>query len=583
MNNPSRTRVWDPIALEIMWQRLLSCADQAAATLLRTSFSTVVSYSHDFRYAITDSHGNSLAQSYYGEVMFVTSFPDCVKNILAAVGRENIREGDVYLTNDPWLAAGHLPDIHVATPVFFRDRLVAFSGSVIHISDIGGRFGAHDASEVFEEGICFPVVRLYSQGEPNDDIWSILRANVRVPEMAEGDVRAQVVANAVGARLLVEFLEEYELADLEELSSTLLSRVESAMRVQIAELPDGEFTYETKAEVGVPTIDMMIRSTTTIDGDEITVDYTGSSPQTRDAGVNCVLNCTRSLTLFPLHALLLPEIPSNEGMARPIRVIAPEGSVMNARRPAAVDVRSMITHLIPDHVMGSLAAIVPDRVLAASGIRWFLLADRIGIDGTSRMISSFFQAGGMGGSDFRDGPSARFFPIRSRHNAIERFEIDTGLRVERKALRRDSGGPGRHRGGCGQEIVLSNPGPDIVRFGFYRPQMRHGARGYFGGLDGKPGRVMVNGLDFKEDVLTLLPGDWASLETPGGGGFEDPKTRDIEAIIEDIRQGYVSMEETEKSYPQVADFSSTVSDLSPTLAPLARSASTTDEHGKQHS
>ncbi len=203
----SGAHAWDAISLEIMWQRLRSCADQAAATLLRTSFSTVVAASHDFRYAITDSSGNSLAQSYYGEVMFVTSFPDCVKNIIAAIGRENIRPGDVYLTNDPWLAAGHLPDIHVATPVFFGGKLVAFSGSVIHISDIGGRFGAHDATDVFEEGVCFPVVRLYDRGELSRDLLAVLRANVRVPELAEGDVLAQVAANAVGARLIGEFLE----------------------------------------------------------------------------------------------------------------------------------------------------------------------------------------------------------------------------------------------------------------------------------------------------------------------------------------------------------------------------------------
>jgi N-methylhydantoinase B len=539
---------WDPIALEIMWQRLLSCADQAAATLLRTSFSTVVAASHDFRYAITDSHGNSLAQSYYGEVMFVTSFPDCVKNIVAAIGREAIRPGDVYLTNDPWLAAGHLPDIHVATPVFFRGKLVGFSGSVIHISDIGGRFGAHDAAEVYEEGLCFPVVRLYDEGKLNADILAILRANVRVPELAEGDVRAQVAANAVGARLLVEFLEEYGLPDLEQLSATLQGRVEAAMRARIAALPDGSFEYETSAETGIGTADILIRSTITIGGDEMVVDYTGSSPQTRESGVNCVLNCTRSLTLFPLHAALLPEIPSNEGMTRPIHVVAPEGSVMNAQRPAAVDVRAMITHLLPDHVMGSLASIIGDRVTAGSGIRWMLLADRVRADGTSRTISSFFQAGGMGASGRRDGPSGRFFPIRARHTPVERFELDTGLTIERKALRQDSGGPGRFRGGCGQVITLANPGPDTVRFSFYRPQTRHGARGYFGGLDGKPGNITLNGEELDEGVLTLLPGDRANLETPGGGGFGNPAERDGESVVDDVRQGYVSAAEAARVY-----------------------------------
>jgi len=539
---------WDPISLEIMWQRLLSCADQAAATLLRTSFSTVVASSHDFRCAITDSNGNSLAQSYYGEVMFVTSFPECVKNIVAAIGRENIRPGDVYLTNDPWLAAGHLPDIHVATPVFHDHRLVAFSGSVIHISDIGGRFGAHDATEVYEEGLCLPVVRLYDRGELRRDIIAVLRANVRVPELAEGDVLAQVAANAVGARLIGEFLEEYELPDLEQLSSTLLGRVEAAMRARITELPDGSFEYESRAETGIAKQDILIHSTITVDGDEMIVDYSGSSPQTSEIGVNCVLNCTRSLTLFPLHAALLPEIPSNEGMTRPIHITAPMGSVMNAQRPAPVDVRAMITHLLPDHVMGSLAEIIPERVTAGNGIRWMLLADRQRADGSSRTISSFFQAGAMGASGRRDGPNARFFPIRARHTPVERFELDTGLIVERKAIRADSGGPGRYRGGCGQDIVLTNPGPDTVRFTFYRPQTRHGARGYFGGHDGRPGVITVNGKDLDAGVMTLCPGESAHLQTPGGGGFGDPAERDAHAIVEDVHQGYVSDAEATRAY-----------------------------------
>ena len=219
--------------------------------------------------------------------------------------------------------------------MFFGGRLVGFSGSVIHISDIGGRFGAHDATEVFEEGLCFPVVRLYDEGRLNADILAILRANVRVPELAEGDVRAQVAANEVGARLLVEFLEEYALPDLEGLSATLQGRVEEAMRARIAELPDGSFDYETYAETGIATEDILIRSTITISGDEIVVDYAGSSPQTQEAGVNCVLNCTRSLTLFPLHAALLPEIPSNEGMTRPIHVVAPLGQHHERPTPCA--------------------------------------------------------------------------------------------------------------------------------------------------------------------------------------------------------------------------------------------------------
>jgi N-methylhydantoinase B len=544
---------WDPITLEIMWQRLLSCANQAAATILRTSFSTVVASSHDFRYVLTDANGDSLAQSYLGEVMFVTTFPDCVKRIIDEVGPENMKPGDVFFTNDPWIAAGHLPDIHIATPVFFDGKLVAFSGSVIHISDIGGRFGPHDASEVYEEGICFPILRLYREGELNDDLLKILRANVRVWELAQGDVMAQVSGNQVGASLLCSFLEEYELADVAELSQTLQSRVEKAMRAKIATLPDGRYPGRTIAEIGVEGEEIEVVSVITVDGDEIVVDYEGSSPQTTHAGVNCVLNCTRSLTLFPIHAMLLPDVPSNEGITRPIKIVAPAGSVMNALPPVPVDIRAMITHLLPDHVMGSLAEILPDRVTAANGIRWMLLADRINSHTGRRTITSFFQAGALGASSHRDGSNGKFFPIKAYHTPVERFELDTGLIVEEKNLREDTGGAGRSRGGLGQRIRLWNPSPDPVSFTFYRPQMHHPPAGYFGGQAGATGNIELNGERLQTGVMRLEQGDRALLETPSGGGFGPPEERDPERVAEDVRQGYVSPQAARALYGAAID------------------------------
>lgn len=213
----------------------------------------------------------------------------------------------------------------------------------------------------------------------------------------------------------------------------------------------------------------------------------------------------------------------------------------------------MITHLLPDHVMGSLATVIPERITAGNGIRWMLLADRVRADGTSRTISSFFQAGGMGASDRRDGPNARFFPIRARHTSVERFELDTGLVVERKALREGSGGAGRHRGGCGQDIVLANPGPDTVRFSFYRPQTHRGARGYFGGEDGSPGRIHVNDEPLVDGVMTLYAGDRARLETPGGGGFGSPAERDSAMVREDVRQAYSSEAEAVRAYGSMVE------------------------------
>jgi N-methylhydantoinase B len=539
---------WDAIALEIMWQRLRSCADQAAATILRTSFSTVVAASHDFRAVITDASGTSLAQSYLGEVMFVTTFPDCVKNILQEIGPDGIRPGDVYITNDPWLAAGHLPDIHVATPIFHAGRLVAFVGSVVHVSDIGGRFGPHDARDVHEEGLCLPIVRLYDRGRLDEDILTILRANVRSWELVQGDVMAQVTGNAVGARLVEDFLAEYDLADLQELSAVLQTRVEGAMRAAIRKLPECVFEHETIVEYGTGDDALIVRSRITIAGDEITVDYTGSSPQTDRAGVNCVMNCTRSLTLFPLHALLLPEVPAIEGISHPVRIVAPPGTVMNACRPAPVDVRATITHLLPDHIMTSLASVMPDRVVAANGIRWMMMADRVDSRSGRRTITSFFQAGGLGASAEHDGAHAKFFPIKAYHTPVERFEVDTGLLVEEKSIRVDGGGAGRHRGGHGQRIVLSNPTPDDVRFTFYRPQTHRPAHGMAGGGDGATGSISVDGEPLDTGVMTLSPGSRAVLETPCGAGYGDPRQRSRAAIEEDLRQGYVTPHHVRDAY-----------------------------------
>jgi N-methylhydantoinase B len=544
---------WDPVTLEIMWQRLLACANQASVTILRTSFSTVVASSHDFRQMLTDANGDSLAQSYLGEVMFSSTFPDCVKRIIDEIGRDNMRPGDVYMTNDPWIGAGHLPDIHVATPVFFNGQLVAFSGSVIHISDIGGRFGPHDASEVFEEGICFPIVKLCDQGELNRDMLRILRANVRAPELAEGDVLAQIAGNQVGANLLCAFLEEYELNDVVELSQTVQERVEAAMRTKILELPDGEYVNRTIAEIGAGTDEIEMHTRMTVDGDRILVDYSESSPQTQVAGVNCVFNCTRSMTLFPLHALLLPDVPSNEGLSRPIEIIAPPGSIMNAQPPAPVDIRAMITHLLPDHVMGCVAHLLPDRVTAPAGLRWMMLADRVQSSTGKRSITSFFQAGALGASIRRDGPNAKFYPIKAYHTPVERFELDTGLVVEEKALRDDRGGAGRMRGGLGQRLVLRNPSEDTVSFTFYRPQLRHPPRGYDGGMPGTVGRVTINGGPLADGVMRLAPGDEAVLETPCGAGFGPPHERDPERVSEDVRQGYVAAESAREIYGVALD------------------------------
>jgi N-methylhydantoinase B len=541
----------DPISLEIMWSRLISIANQAAVTILRTSFSTIVAATQDFRYMITDARGDSIAQSDLGEPMFVTTFPEFIKEVLKVFPPEKLEPGDVIVCNDPWLAAGHYPDIHVATPVFHKGRLVAFSGSVIHISDIGGRFGPHDATEVYEEGLCLPIMRLYKRGVPTEEIFQILVANVRAPDMALGDIRAMVSGNEVGARLLVEFMEEYGLDDLGEVSAEVQARVEGAMREAIRATPDCALDYETWID-GLQEEDIHIVSRITIAGDHLTIDYTGSSPQTMKASVNCVLHCTHSQTLFPLKAIFAPLVPVNEGAIRPISIVAPRGSILNPTRPAPVDVRAMITHLLPDHIMDSLSRVIPKQITANMGTRWMLLADRAPKDG-KRVLTSFFQAGGMGACHYKDGPSGKLFPIKAHHTPTEVFEAQTKLLVTRRNLRVDSGGPGQFRGGLSQDIELENLDETRVDFTFYRPRVRNEARGLFGGLAGAPGRIYHNGEPLRKGVLSLEQGDRAILLTPGGGGFGDPRTRDAARVAADVVDGYISIEQARHAYGVVVD------------------------------
>lgn len=540
----------DAIGLEIMWSRLLSIANQGAVTLLRTSFSTIVGSSQDFKYVLADAEGNLLAPSDPGDTMFVITFPRCLKAMISAFPPETLQDGDVLITNDPWICAGHLNDVHVATPVFYQGRLVAFAGSVIHLSDIGGRYAPFDSSEIYEEGLCIPTTRLYTGGVANDDLFRLILANVRAPEMQLGDIRAMVTGNQYGARLLADFMGEYGLRDLTAISAAMRNRVERAMREAISSITDGAYEHETTID-GFD-VDVSIKSKIVIEDDHIVVDYTGSSDQTREAAINCVLNATLALTLPAFKAILLPHVPANEGAIQPIDVVVPEGSILNARRPAPLYARSMVMLMLPDHIMGSLAHVVPERITAEMGTRWFLMGDRAPVGG-KRSMASFFQAGSMGAAHHRDGPSAKFFPIMAAHTPIELFERALRLRVVSKSLRTDSGGAGRYRGGCSQVVILENPDATPVVFNFWQPRIRHQAKGTALGRDGAPGVASINGRPIQGGRFTMTQGDVVVLETPAGGGFGDPLARDLSLIERDLSEGYISVDGAERQYGVIVD------------------------------
>jgi len=328
----------DPVALEIMWSRLIAITDEMWTTVLRTAVSPVIGAAQDYGCELLDAAGNGLAHSTRSMPVFNLVMPEVTRALLERFPVESMKPGDVYISNDPWLCAGHLDDIAVITPIHLNGSVVGFTNTVAHTSSIGGTLDGMRARDRYEEGLFIPLAKLYDAGAANELLFEIIAANVRQPEMVLTDIEAQVAANQVGARRILAFLDEYELSDLTDLAGILQARAEAAMRRAIAAVPDG--VYRGEALVEAPGGDLMLRGEVRVSGDEIEIDYAGSAPQQAGGGINCTYTYTRAHTVYPLKCLLTPNVPNNEGCFKPIKVSAPEGSILNCTRTASVNTRT---------------------------------------------------------------------------------------------------------------------------------------------------------------------------------------------------------------------------------------------------
>jgi N-methylhydantoinase B len=535
----------DPVTLGILWTRLVGVANEQAAALMRTSFTPIVRESGDLSAALFDARGRMLAQAVTGTPGHINSLATSMEHFLAAIPPERLAPGDVLITNDPWLTSGQLNDLSVVTPTFRGDRLVGFFGNTCHALDIGGRGLSADASEVFEEGLLIPITKLHDAGRPNEELLRILRANVRAPLEVLGDVHAQVAGNQVGVDRLLEYLEEFDLPDLEALGDEIVDRSERELRGAIAELPDGR--YEKTIRTDGLDEPITIRCCVEISGDEIEVDYAGSSPQA-ERGMNVVLNYTAAYTSYALKCAISPAVPHNAGSFRPVTVTAPEGSILNPRRPAAVAARHIVGHFLPHAVFGALVEMLPDRVVAeGSGNIWLTTVRGRGRD---RFVSVLFAAGGMGARPDKDGLSATSFPSGIATTPVEVVETTSPVVVRRKELRCDSGGAGRHRGGLGQTIELDVRTGEPFAVAVLSDRMRFPAEGYLGGGPGALASFSTSAGAAGNPKLTqeLPAGSRFVLELPGGGGFHDPLQRDRAAVQEDVAEGLVSPGAAERDY-----------------------------------
>jgi N-methylhydantoinase B len=565
----SRSR-FDPITIEILWRRLVSIVDEADASVARTAFSSLLRDAHDYTCMFTDSRGQELVQGTFCTPGQAGAMALGVKKIVRSMPLGDYRPGDVFIVNDPWLLAGHLNDVCVLSPIFFKGRPVAFTACVFHHADIGGRVSS-DNREVHEEGLFIPLTRLYKAGKLNEDVLRMIRWNVRTPEEVTGDIRSQVAANHVCAQKIVEMMTDEGLTTLDDLADEIITRTERSMRAAIARIPDGTYPHEGVIEGAGQRKDVTLRLSVTVKGSDLHVDFTGTSPQV-DWGGNVVYNFTYAYVFMAVKSAFDPDVPINEGAIRPVTMSAPEGCVVNCRFPAAVAARMQIGHFMTEMVFKALAGAAPHQIIAGSGgtpaqTNIFYGRRRNGKPWHTMII----RGGGLGASSRLDGHHCAIFPANGANTPVEIFESDTPLIVCERGLVADSGGPGRTRGGLGRKMVVRVPDDELgppppVTVAVQAGRFRYPPEGMFGGGPGSKAGFLRNRQPADPSGLTFCnPGDVIEFHSAGGGGYGNPFERDAEAVESDVVNGYVSIERAREDYGVILEPDTMKVDLAATL------------------
>jgi N-methylhydantoinase B len=501
----------------------------------------------------TDRKGRELAQGTFATPGQSGAMALGIKNLVNKLPPDSYRPEDVFITNDPWALAGHLNDVCVMSPIFYKDTLTAFTACVFHHSDIGGRVSS-DNHDVYEDGLFIPLVKLYDGDVLNEAVIEMIRWNVRTPDEVIGDIRSQIAANHVCAEKICQMLDEYNLDGLDDLAGEIISRTEKSMRAAIEEIPDGVYRAEGIIEQMEGREDVVIKVAVEVKGSDIMVDLDGSSPHV-DWGGNVVYNFTYAYVFMALKSMFDPDIPNNDGCTEPISMKAPEGTVVNCSFPVAVAARMQIGHFLTEIIYKALAEAMPDRVIAGSGGTPATMNVFYGKRNNGRPWHSvIIRGGGMGASSTNDGYYDYIFPANGANTPIEILESDTPLIVETRGLLTDSGGPGKMKGGLGRRVAFRIPDDEYapippVNLGIQSGRYRYPPEGLFGGKDGSRAQFLINGEKGNPYGLSQLrPGDVVIMDAAGGGGYGDPQERDPELIENDVADGYVSVKSARKDY-----------------------------------
>jgi len=545
----------DVITLEVIRNALVEVAEEMNVNLIRTAYSPNIKERRDCSCALFDSRGRMIAQAESIPV-HLGAMPFSVKAALERVGE--LKPGDTVVLNDPFVGGAHLPDITFITPIFLGEDAVAFSANRAHHADVGGKMPASlagDTTEIFQEGLRIPPVKLWRGGELEEDLVQVIIANVRTPEERLGDLRAQKAANETGRRRFLEIVARYGWEVVAAAIHQIMDYSERRMRAEIAALPNGVYQYEDYLDSdGISAARIRIRVVVTIEDAGVTVDFSGSSPQV-EGPVNAVYAVTASATYYALRALTDPDIPPNDGCYRPIKIVAPEGSVVNARPPAAVVGGNLETsQRIVDVLIGAMAQAVPEKVIGAcQGTMNSVTLG--GIDPRSGKPYTIYEtvAGGLGGRSTADGiDGIQCHMTNTLNTPIEALEIAYPLRVERYELRPDSCGAGKWRGGLGvrRDIRVVDHQAKLSLLGDRRILRPYGI---FGGEPGEEGSqfIIVDGEEHAvpaKGSVVLESGSIISIRTPGGGGYGRPSERPKDLVVQDYREGRISAEYAIESY-----------------------------------
>jgi N-methylhydantoinase B len=535
----------DRIRTQILWGRLLAVVEEQAQTLIRTAFSTTVREAGDLSAGVFDTRGRMLAQAITGTPGHVNAMAASVGFFLQRFPLKQLQPGDVLLTNDPWHGTGHLNDFTVVTPVFRKDRdsdrCVALFAATSHVADVGGLGFGPDGRQVYEEGLNIPIGYLFRAGEPNRTLLEILRANVRDPVAAEGDLHSLAACNWAGAARLLATMDEFGLDALDQAARTIIDNSRAAMLAEIRQLPRGSWHNAMRIDGYDEPVDLVCRVSIADDG--IEVDFDGTSAICTH-GINVPLTYTQAYASFGVRCVIGNDVPNNAGSLSTVRVSAPEGCILNAPRPAAVSARHVIGQMLPDVVLGCLEEPLQGRVPAEGASCLFgpvFLGGRGLIPGSrgEPFVINAFYAGGTGGRPGKDGLDCTAFPSGVRSIPVEITENTAPLIIWRKEYRPGSGGEGEFRGGVGQILEFAHADGEALAVSKMFDRIRHPPRGRQGGGPGAPARVYTSGgATLRGMGRELIPaGERMVLETAGGGGRGDPARRDPAAVAADRRNG----------------------------------------------